>query len=107
MFEHFGRAPYYAIVSIEGNNVLETKFIENPSIESHEPGAIPQLLYENGVNVIIVLAMGRRARFFFEQFGIQVITGVGGKLSEVINAYIQGTLESRPYEPREKWKHSH
>ena len=42
---------------------------------------------------MIAGGMGRRAEAFFNQYGIEVIVGVTGKIDEVIKKIIDGTLE--------------
>ena len=101
--EHFGRAPYYLLINIESGRVKHVESIRNPAIE-HSPGTIPELLKKYGVNVVICMGMGRRARMFFEEFGIQIITGARGRIAEIINQFIEGKLESVPYTPQDKWR---
>ena len=105
VFEHFGRAPYYIIVEIdpEKKEIISVSALENPLIEEHMPEQIPALLAENKINVLIAMGVGRRARSFFEEYGISVITGAEGLIKDIIDKYLKGELRSIPYEPKEKW----
>jgi len=87
---HFGRAPQFSIITIEGNKVLEKEVLENPG---HTVGSIPQFLNQNGAKIIITGGMGQRAIQFFAQYGIEVIMGVSGKINDVIEKILDGTLE--------------
>ena len=80
--EHFGRAPYFAIITIKGEEA-EVGIFENPAVE-HSTGMIPEMLAGYGVKKIIATRMGEKAKVFFKQFGIEVVTGVTGTLKDVI-----------------------
>jgi len=87
---HFGRCPSFTIVNIENNQVVKKETIENPG---HQPGFIPQFLHEKGVKCIICGGMGARAIGFFEELDIQSIVGISGKIDEVVEKLLKGTLE--------------
>ncbi len=105
IFEHFGHAPAFLLVDVQGNTVRSHETVENPHSGEHGPGVVPSFLARLGVDVLICRGVGGRARLFFQQLGIEVITGAGGKVREVLEAYLSGGLMSTPYEPREKWHH--
>ena len=87
---HFGRAPEFTFVSFEDNKVISTEVLPNPG---HSVGSIPQFINEQGASHIITGGMGHRAVGFFQQYGIEVIMGVTGKVDDVIQKIINGTLE--------------
>lgn len=87
---HFGRAPDFTFVTIENSKVIEKVVLPNPG---HEVGSIPKFLNEHGANYIIAGGMGRRAVEFFNQYNIEVITGVEGTIDNVTKEFINGTLE--------------
>lgn len=107
IFEHFGRAPYYCVVTIENNDIKSIDFYPNPAINDHAPGDIPNFLAAKKVNVLIAMGIGRRAIYFFDQLNIKVITGASGKLSDIIKRFIKSELKSVPYEPKRKWRDEH
>ena len=87
--EHFGRCPAFTIADIEGGKVLKIEEINNPG---HQPGFLPGFLAERGVKYIICGGMGNRAQSLFAERGIIPIIGVSGKVSEVIDEFVQGRL---------------
>lgn len=87
---HFGRCPSFTIVDIENGNVTKREIVDNPG---HQPGFIPQFLHQKGVKCIIAGGMGMRATGFFNEFGIQTIVGISGRIDKVIEKLEKGTLE--------------
>ena len=87
---HFGRCPSFTIVDIEDSKIAKQEVIENPG---HEPGRIPQFLHEKGVKYIVCGGMGMRAVGFFNEFKIQTIVGISGRIDETTEKLQKGTLE--------------
>jgi len=88
--EHFGRCPEFTILDIEDGKALNRRSINNPG---HSPGAIPQFLNNEGVNLIVCGGMGARAMGFFDEFGIDAMTGIAGKIDDVILELQDGKLK--------------
>ena len=88
--EHFGRCPQYTIVEIENNEIKNKEIVDNPG---HRTGSIPKFLHEQHVDCVIVGGMGWRAQQFFDQFSIKTIVGVSGKIDDVIEQFVKGTLK--------------
>ena len=88
--EHFGRCPGFTLVDIEDGKLTGTTVLENPG---HQPGAIPKYLHQKQVNCIVAGGMGMRARGFFDEAGIQAILGVTGRIDDVIQSLLNGTLK--------------
>lgn len=86
---HFGKCPLYTIVDINDGKIKYTEIMENPG---HEPGLLPKLLHNKGVQYVIAGGMGPRAIGFFNDFGIKTLIGVSGKVEDVISEFIKGTL---------------
>jgi len=86
---HFGRCPSYTIADIEDGKVARREEIANPG---HSPGFLPRFLAEKGVKLIITGGLGRRAQTLFAENNIEVITGVQGKIDEVIERFIRNEL---------------
>ena len=93
---HFGRCPYFVIVELDGRDVKKVENVDNPSAESHAAGELPQLMNQLGVNAIVTGGMGPKAQEYFAQYGIQPITGAYGKVRDVLEEIIEGTLRERP-----------
>jgi len=89
---HFGRCPYYTVVEVEGNEIVRSEVLKNPYFDNHQPGAVPQFIQTQNVNVMIAGGMGPRAIDLFTQFGIEVATGVQGQVKNVAAAYLDGRI---------------
>ena len=90
--QHFGRCPEFTILEIKDGKLINRETISNPG---HHPGYLPKYLSEYGVNRIVAGGMGMRARELFEQAKIDAVLGIEGKIDQVINKIIDGSLEGR------------
>ncbi|MBN1398878.1 MAG: NifB/NifX family molybdenum-iron cluster-binding protein [Bacteroidetes bacterium] len=88
---HFGRCPFFTIVNIENGIIAKKDVVENPG---HELGLIPKFLHQKGVECIVCGGMGMRAVGFFNEYGIQTIVGISGRIDEVIEKIKKNALES-------------
>ena len=86
---HFGRCPEFTIADIQDGALVKTERLPNPG---HSPGAIPEFLHDKGVECMICTGIGARAKDLFSGYGIRVIAGVTGNISDVLDAFIKGTL---------------
>jgi len=89
--EHFGRCEKYAVFDVEDGKILRKEIVESPE---HRPNFLPRFLAEKGVQKLICCGIGPKALGLFEEFGIEVIAGVEGKVGEVIEAHNAGKLKS-------------
>jgi len=89
--EHFGHCPLFYLFTVEGNQITEKEFVENPG---HQPGVLPRFLNEQGVNCILAGGMGTRAIGLFKENDIKVVIGVKGPLDQVVEQYLNGNLET-------------
>ena len=87
---HFGRCPSFTILRIEEGKVASREDIPNPG---HAPGALPRFLHARGVGCIIAGGMGMRAKDLFSQTGIDTIMGVSGRVDDVVQQILDGTLQ--------------
>ena len=92
MSMHFGRCPYFMMVDVEGNDVKKVDPVANPFFNGHVPGVVPEFINKQSVNVMIAGGMGPKAVDMFNGFGIEVATGVGGKVENVLKAYLEGKV---------------
>jgi len=103
---HFGRCPYYILVDVDGHEVEAVNAIDNPYYSQHSPGVVPGFIHSQGVDVMLTGGMGRRAIAFFEQFGIEAVTGASGTVRRALELYLGGQL--RGVQPcRESIEHAH
>ena len=92
--QHFGRCPYYVVVSTDGDEVTEVKTVQSPFFGSHgQPGEVPNFIKGLGADVIIAGGMGPKAIGFFNELGIETITGASGRVSDVLMGYFKGQLK--------------
>jgi predicted Fe-Mo cluster-binding NifX family protein len=91
--EHFGRCPYYTLADVEDGEIKEVEVVNNPFYLSHgQQGEVPSFIHSQGVNLMITGGMGPHAIGFFNQFGIDVVTGASGKVGNAINICLRGEL---------------
>ncbi len=108
---HFGRCPYYTIVELENNKVVDTKVVENPTLQNHQPGMAPRFIHDElGADVMLTGGMGPRAIQMFLAWDISCATGASGKISDAIDAYLAGQLggmEACSHSDHEHGDHEH
>jgi len=103
---HFGRCPYYVFVEVEGREVKQVDAVANPFYGKHALGQVPAFINEQGVDVMLTGGMGGRAIGFFQQYGVQAVTGASGTVRHALEQYLGGQLQGA--EPcRESQDHGH
>ena len=90
---HFGRCPYFTFVEVDGEKIKKVTIQENPYVDSHEPGQVPQYIHSQGAEMIVAGGMGPRAQEWFANLGVKPIAGAFGKIRDLIGAIIQGSVE--------------
>ena len=89
---HFGRCPYFVLVDLEGREVKAVRAVANPFYGNHRPGQVPGFIHEQGANVMLTGGMGGRAIAFFQQYGIEAVTGAYGTVRTALEQYLGGEL---------------
>ena len=89
---HFGRCPYFTLVDVDGKSVTSVQAVRNPYHAEHVPGVVPQFIHSQGANVMLTGGMGYRAVQFFEQFGVQPVTGASGTVNAAVQRFLSGEL---------------
>jgi predicted Fe-Mo cluster-binding NifX family protein len=92
---HFGGAEGFAVFEAaeQPPRIVAQIALAPPS---HERGAFPRFLKEQGVTVVLAGDMGTRAVQMLEGFGIEVWTGVVGETPEaLVHEYLKGELTAR------------
>jgi predicted Fe-Mo cluster-binding NifX family protein len=103
---HFGRCPYFVLVDLEGHEVQAVQAVSNPYYGQHQRGQVPGFIHSQGADVMLTGGMGRRAIAFFQEYGIQVVTGAAGTVRHALEQYLGGGLQgARPC--RESVEHHH
>jgi predicted Fe-Mo cluster-binding NifX family protein len=103
---HFGRCPYFVLVDLQGQEVQAVTSINNPDDGAHQPGQVPAFISSHNANVMLTGGMGRRAIMFFDQFGIQPVTGAAGTVRQSLERYLGGVLQGAA-PCRESVAHAH
>ena len=86
---HFGRCEKYILAEIVDGEVTSQEDMANPG---HEPGLLPRVLHELGVDHIAAGGMGPRAVNLLAQFGIEAVVGVRGSVEDCLAAAAAGEL---------------
>ncbi len=87
---HFGRAPAFVVYNDEND---ELKIISNTSEHMGGQGKPPELMAEEGVDVMLTSNLGRRAVAMFESMGIKVYCGASGTVGDAIEQWKNGVLD--------------
>lgn len=102
--EHFGRAPYYAIVDIDvDGNISDVKTVPNIGEHAGGIGHSHDKLLEYKPTAIIAYGMGPRGLMSFQSAGVAVLKANAATVGEVVNAYKLGKLQVLT----ESCKHAH
>lgn len=90
---HFGRCPYFVLVDLDDHNVRAVQEVKNPYYGHHQPGQVPAFIHSLSAHVMLTGGMGGRAIMFFEQFGIEGVTGAYGTVRQSVEHYLGGQLK--------------
>ena len=91
---HFGRCPFFVIATIEDNVITKKEVKKNPHYEAHIPFAVPDFLgsITPKPDIVITSGLGPRAVNALSSKNMEVITGIQGKVDEILDKYIHKTL---------------
>ncbi|HSJ52684.1 MAG TPA: NifB/NifX family molybdenum-iron cluster-binding protein [Anaerolineae bacterium] len=103
---HFGRCPNFILVDVEGQEIRDVQAVDNPFYGNHEPGQVPAFVASLGANVMLTGGMGGRAIMFFQQYGIEGVTGAYGTVKQSVEQYLGGQLQGAA-PCRESQEHGH
>jgi predicted Fe-Mo cluster-binding NifX family protein len=102
--EHFGRAPYYAVVELDENGeVANVKTVQNVGEHAGGRGYAHDNILELKPNAIIVYGMGPRGLITFQSAEVAVLKANAHTVGEVVDAYKQDKLQ----ELTEGCEHAH
>ncbi len=88
----FGRCPYFIIIDPE---TMEFEALENPNAMAAGGAGIStaQMIANKGVQLILTGNCGPKAYQTLSPAGVQVITGVVGRIRDAVEAYKAGKLQ--------------
>ena len=90
---HFGRAPYFAIIDIDGGQVVSKVVEPNRSEHTGGRGHAHDNVFAFNPHVVIVYAMGPRGLSSFQMANVAVLRANSQYLDEVVASYLRGELE--------------
>jgi predicted Fe-Mo cluster-binding NifX family protein len=92
--EHFGRAPYFAVVELdESGNVSNMKTVPNVGEHAGGMGQSHDHIVKLKPNAIVVYGMGPRGLTAFQDAGVAVLRADGNTVREVIAAHNEDRLQ--------------
>jgi predicted Fe-Mo cluster-binding NifX family protein len=92
--EHFGRAPFYAVVTLDDErNVQSVETVENEGEHFGGQGHMHDHLCRLEPNAILTYGMGPRGLCGFQDAGVAVLKANADIVKDVINAYKSDKLE--------------
>jgi C_GCAxxG_C_C family probable redox protein len=89
IFQHFGQCQNFTVFSIEDGKI-QGKTAIDASQNGH--AALAGFLKDAGVSVLICGGIGDGAKQMLSQTGIELVSGVEGKIEDAVNAYLTGSL---------------
>ena len=92
IFQHFGQCPTFTVFSIE-NGAIKEKTTIDASQNGH--AALAGFLRGANIDVLICGGIGNGAKQMLSSVGIQLISGVDGKIDDAVAAYLSGNLSDR------------
>ena len=91
--EHFGRAPYFAVIELnDKGEVIDFRVVSNVGEHFGGPGYTHDYILELKPDAILVYGMGPRGLSTFQSKGIAVFKAEKDTVKEVIIAYVRGEL---------------
>lgn len=93
VFQHFGRAPEFAVFDAEDGKITGAEVI---SCGGSGHGALAGLLGDKKIDVLICGGIGAGAVAALSELGIKVTGGASGDVRKCAEDYLAGKLESDP-----------
>jgi len=104
--QHFGMSKSFVIATIEDKKIINIEEISAVEL-SHQHQGLADLLKKSRATVVITGGIGGGAISGLEQNGLQVIKGASGEYKDVIQEYINGTLENKDVTCNHTGEHHH
>ena len=91
--EHFGRAPFYAVIELDNGKIESIKTLENKGEHFGGQGHMHEHVFEQKPNAIITYGMGPRGLVGFQESGIAVLKAEADTVKDVIALYNDDKLQ--------------
>ncbi len=93
--EHFGRAPFFAVVDLDENGeILSTKTEANKGEHHGGTGHPHENLLALKPDVIVACGMGPGGLTSFQNAGVTVLKANANRVKDIVASYKQGKLET-------------
>ena len=89
--QHFGHCERFTVFEVENDKIISNSILNSPK---HEHGIMPQFLFDNGLNVVIVGGMGEGAKNKLNVFNINYFVGINSTVDEAIDLFLNNELKS-------------
>jgi predicted Fe-Mo cluster-binding NifX family protein len=91
--EHFGRAPFYAVIELDDRNIKNVETLENKGEHFGGQGHMHEHILEQKPNAIITYGMGPRGLIGFQESGVAVLKANADTVKDVIASYNEDKLQ--------------
>jgi predicted Fe-Mo cluster-binding NifX family protein len=92
--DHFGRAPYFAIVELKKDGSIEKiEVIENRGEHLGGSVSVEEFIGKLKPDALLVKGMGPRGLNAFQSLGVAVFTGSLDTIEGAIQSYVKGQLK--------------
>ncbi len=77
-------------INKENNSIEKVEYLTPPP---HEPGVLPKWISEQGADVVVAGGIGVKAQNYFQEYGVEVISGApSGAPEDIAKQYLEGSL---------------
>lgn len=92
--EHFGRAPYFTVIDLEGDGrVSDQRTVPNVSEHFGGTGRPPDRILQLQPTALITYGMGPRALRIFQDARVAVLRANASTVNDVVSAYSKDRLQ--------------
>ncbi|WP_160677949.1 NifB/NifX family molybdenum-iron cluster-binding protein [Clostridium sp. C8-1-8] len=102
---HFGRSESFAFATIEEKRILDIEVVSTEELVHNHDGLV-NLFIHKGVEAVIANGIGQGAINAIKDKGFELIRGASGRYIDVLQQYIDGTLEDKNIVCNNHKKHS-
>jgi predicted Fe-Mo cluster-binding NifX family protein len=102
---HFGRSESFAFANIEEKRILDIEVVSTLGLVHNHDGLV-NLFVHKGVEAVIANGIGQGAINAIKDKGFELIRGASGRYIDVLQQYIDGTLEDKNIVCSNHKKHS-
>lgn len=87
---HFGKAPEFALFTVEDGKVVSTEVVQNPG---RDKVAVPVFVAEHQVTHVVASGIGDKAIGILHERHVAVFGGAVGNVDTVLERFLSGELK--------------